>query len=220
MKTKTTKTSQPKYDADLFCSIKPDTIEDLIASRPVMTDDGESWYIEHLWIYLRDGKVAYSICDECGNHEVADQEDADSFMNPESEPWDEYNRWCAENGKDPLGNFMVPEETTIKETWTAILRVSILAGKYGLVIVSARQKGKRSIAPDKLPTHVAEFLEAEEHAGRYFCGGVHSFDDIQNATVKPRPNWATDRLVTFEVERKTPRSQRAIAADIRKKAAA
>lgn len=219
MKTKTNKKSiAPVYDEDVFYSMHPDTIEDLIDSRPTMTDDESSWYVEHLWIYLRDGKVAYSICDEGGNHEPADQEEADNFTRNSCARWKEYNQWCAKHGEDPLGNFMVPEVKTTKENWVAILRVSILASKYGLVVMSIKKKGGKPIDLCKAPDHVAEFLELEEHGGRWFCGGLHSFADIQNGTVKLRRGWATDRIVEFEVEKKKPRSQRAIASEIRRKA--
>lgn len=187
-------------------------IAEIIDSRPWYDDDIDSWHIEHLWIYPKGKRAEWSVCDNDGNHEPCSAMDAKSFTANSAREWLDYENWCADTGLDPLGQFAVKYDVEREETWFATLRLWVGAGKYGLRVVRARRKGGRSMSPGKLPEHIREFLQLKQAQSGWCCEDIHTWADISDPDITGK---GIQRTIRFSVTQKTPRSAKAIAADIR-----
>ena len=190
---------------------QPIDYSDLIDSRPWYDSDDDTWHIEHLWMYWKGKRHSYTTCDPDGNHEHCGAVDARHFMRDAAKDWDKYNVWAAEEGEDPLNNFMVTREDIVEEKWTVTLSPWVGMGKHGVKILFAvGPEGK--VTPDQFPKHVKEWSNARKVRGVWVCPDFKTNAEIEEVGLKRNGLlWtATDNL-----ERKTPRSKANIATQIR-----
>lgn len=190
--------------------------EDIVCTRAVHLEDydGIKWMRKHLWCYIRNGKVSYSVCDDDGDHCRFDGRSVGRFMREAAESWVAYGKWAAETGLDPLQNYLVEREIKRTESWSVVLASWIGASTHGLAILSARRKGGKAVNLEQLPKPAAEFMGMEKAGTRYCAAGINKIEDVQYAKVTKKRG--THYWVSFEVEFREPRSPEAIAADIRR----
>ena len=108
------------------------------------------WHLSHYWIY-DDG--TYSECDSDGNRVDCDEGDVPD-ADAERAAWNDYARFVADTGTDPLGNYLVKHTVERKERWTLQFSRSIV----GIVLTGARRgRGGQWLGPAGVPHHVAQF---------------------------------------------------------------
>ena len=96
------------------------------------------WHMSNYWL---DDEVETGYTEDRyadGDHEYIEEKD---LPTPEdvTRSWTEYAEWVAENGQDPLGNYMVPKDvTTQTRHYTVTLRDSLL----GVFVWRLRRNGR------------------------------------------------------------------------------
>ena len=96
------------------------------------------WHMSNYWL---DDEVETGYTEDRyadGDHEYIEEKD---LPTPEdvTRSWTEYAEWVAENGLDPLGNYMVPKDvTTQTRHYTVTLRDSLL----GVFVWRLRRNGR------------------------------------------------------------------------------
>ena len=182
------------------------TFSDIAYSYP-WHDDG--WHEATVWFH-DDGYTIDSFSD--GDHEHLEKED---LLSPDqiADCWRKYHQHVLDTGEDPIGCFFVRTTLTYKERWEFKFSKSLA----GIRVIKSRRTGK-IYTPEELPDHVREYLLlTRSQSGRWtnITEAVEpseqdSFEEITGQKLGP---WC---FIT--IERTAPRSPRAIARDLRKKA--
>jgi hypothetical protein len=109
-----------------------------------------------------------------GNEEYETDSYLECLKSPET--MRAYVETVAETGDDYLGVFSVTEKRT--QTWTAVLANWIGNSSKGMLIVSGRRKGRKSVLPLQFPAAVGEFLEMDKSNALFTTRAVHSIEEL------------------------------------------
>lgn len=144
--------------------------------RPYFCDDCDTWH--KFWIERGieiEGRGVYRVyyhIDQSGDWENVARVEWGSERHEElaehysredlDEAWDEYYRWCAENGSDPLGEFMVDRKETVP--W----RLCCAEVSGGVKLEGARRlhgprdKPRQYLRPEEIPAELKKYLHFPE----------------------------------------------------------
>lgn len=187
-------------------------------------DHPDGWTLEHLWVYPKAKRSSYTTCDTDGNHEPCSAAEARRIIRDTNKWWEEYRADVALTGRDPLGQFKVAETIVRKATVTMHVRRSIAARGH-LVCVALTRSGRR-ITPEDAPAGLREWACLQK-IGKFWATEWESYDAMQSALkdcddvtvrVRSRRGLVISATATADAEWKEPRSERAICAEVRRKA--
>lgn len=167
------------------------------------------WHKATYWFECRGKKCTYTYDGYSdGDHEPVYKRDipSDKEIN---QAWSSYYSWVAENGKDPLGSFLVHPEKKIKEKWEFVFSPWIGKSKFGLVMTMARKKTNKRrewLGAENLPKEVVDFLGIKKNGNRYTNEDFKSIPEIKEKGVNV--NWKKKSGITAEgwaeIERTVP----------------
>lgn len=112
-------------------------------------DSPGGWHLESLW--SDDDRLTTDRFSDGDHEDVEEHPDADEIRSA----WDEYYRWVINDGRDPLGQLLVPECRTVSQTWQVEFRPSIV----GVVLTRCRRNCRGNWQRGWiLPEQVREYL--------------------------------------------------------------
>ena len=146
-------------------------MEEIILQMPWQCGDNDckapgGWHMASYWTHPpyyvpeeegEDAPVASYTVDEFtdGDHEDIEEDDLPSVEKAEAAQ-DEYLRWVAEHGEDPLGQVYVAPRTPEERQWQLLFRRGI--GHTYFFGGRPRARGPM-LPPEELPEHVREYCE-------------------------------------------------------------
>jgi|14BtaG_2_1085337.scaffolds.fasta_scaffold24439_1 hypothetical protein len=146
---------------------------DIVESAPVRSSRTESKYYNlHLWAYA-DG--TYTIGDDEGNHEDADEEDVEKFLRLLPQRHKAYDAYVAETGEDPCELYFVARKREVAQRVELHLQNYIGASEFGLRLRKVTLPSGVDITPAQcLADHpkLAEFIELKQQSGHYILDEV------------------------------------------------
>ena len=125
----------------------------IICTIPEYCDDLETFRALHL---CSSGDGTFTTCDNDGNHDHCDDEDALSIMDGELEAHKLYHEWVLTHGKDPCDFYYVEYKDKREIEFLAKIRQA----SSQLELVSVTYEGKER-APEELEEQVASFFDLE-----------------------------------------------------------
>jgi hypothetical protein len=140
-------------------------------------DCTDKWHKATVWI--ADSSETGYTRDEFsdGDHDEIDEKDLPSFDEQDKE-WKEYAEYVAQNGDDPLSEYIVPTKYKRHETWQIEVTNSIGCAR----LLRSRKNGRgKWLFWQQLPENIAEYLGLTQY-NQY--GGKHDrsskMDDWKN----------------------------------------
>jgi hypothetical protein len=155
---------------------------DIIESTPVYCDSCDCFHNQHLWAYA-DG--TYTIGDDDGDHEEADEADAQEFIDLAPQRNKEYDEHVALTGYDPCNNYFVARKREVTQRVELHLNNYIGASKFGLRLRKVTLPNGEDITPAQcLADHpkLAEFIELKQQKSGHFI-----LDEVTEQTLKECP---------------------------------
>ncbi len=155
---------------------------DIVESTPVYCDSCDCFHNQHLWAYA-DG--AYTIGDDDGDHEEADEADAQEFIALAPQRNKEYDEHVALTGDDPCNNYFVARKREVTQRVELHLNNYIGASKFGLRLRKVTLPNGEDITPAQcLADHpkLAEFIELKQQKSGHFI-----LEEVTEQTLKECP---------------------------------
>lgn len=131
---------------------------DVIMSLPWQCGDRDckaQWHLSNYWVddSAETGFTVDTYAD--GDHDDIEESELPSHEGF-AKAWREYHQHVADTGDDPLGEFAVARERTMKERWEFRFAPSVM----GYILIAAR-RNRNPIAAVDLPPHVCEYLNLD-----------------------------------------------------------
>lgn len=164
------------------------------------------WHKANYWIDGR-GYTVDNYSD--GDHEKVYKRDLPKYEEVEAS-WRDYSEWVLENGLDPLGEFCVKRERKVTERWSIKVRRSIM----GIALVGLR-RGRKDVPftpKASIPAHVAEYCNLRADRKYPVLYDFQTAEDLAEVGIK------LNRWHAFTIERRIPRPDATIAAELRRSA--
>jgi hypothetical protein len=176
-------------------------------------DCKQQWHQANYWIQ---GDGTYTVDNYAdGDHETIDEGDLPSYAEVEKS-WVDYSRFVLRTGTDPLCDFLVPRETKKVRKYSATFVDSIL----GLMLVAVRTAGGKPVPLGKMPEELDSYLNVEGKGRRLIQRDLANVEECRTISgCKVFTTRGRRRAVfTCEVEFRVPKSEKVVAAALRKAA--
>lgn len=176
--------------ADIF-----DTIPWQCGERDCRSPGG--WHKSNIWVDDT-ADTGYTIDRYSdGDHDDLDPEDVPSADESRA-AWAEYATWVAQEGQDPLGEYMVPRTVTHqRRTYSVTIAKSVI----GLMVVRLR-RNHRSIPLDEIGRvpPLSEYLETRRtKVGRWLVAARGGFTTLEDIAAQHHKRIRQGLLLTIDV---------------------